>query len=195
MSNLTNTTHTRTTKCTAIGRSRRVTGDRRKVLECFGDVTGKCSQVSSGNPRKEHAIVENSISGNSRCIVCGLCGFGCPTDCIFVGRNFLLGAFRFAASSNFSWTLDRKRCVYCGNCVGVCPTVAISQSCWSLSSLRSLAEVLTESARFTPQKYTLWCFLLNRKCVSFRKHHVWPVFPEVPTLRVDEKGNTHLKFT
>jgi len=90
-----------------------------------GDVHGMCS--TSTVVRRVHFLVESAFS-TSRCIVCCLCSWWCPVDCLFVGST------RSVRRSNFCWTIDRKRCVFCGNCGNVCPVLAITQTgTWTLS--------------------------------------------------------------
>ena len=57
------------------------------LLFLIGEVTGTTSQTTNNHLRREHSIAENTITGSSRCIVCGLCSFACPTDCLFVGKS------------------------------------------------------------------------------------------------------------
>ena len=52
----------------------------------IGEVVGINSQAAIAHGRRNHAITEGAVNSMSRCIVCTLCSFSCPTDCLFVGR-------------------------------------------------------------------------------------------------------------
>lgn len=57
--------------------------------------------------------IENDIS---KCILCGACMRGCPSNAITVSRP------------NYTWEIHPFSCVQCNNCVEVCPTKCLSMA-------------------------------------------------------------------
>lgn len=50
------------------------------------------------------------------CILCGMCGRSCPTDCIAVDK------------SAGTWSIGRFQCIQCGYCITVCPKSCLSMN-------------------------------------------------------------------
>ena len=70
-------------------------------------------------------LVKDEESGESKCIVCGMCQKSCPSDCISVAGEKPEGAKRKVLTK---YILDFTKCSLCGLCVESCKPEAITFS-------------------------------------------------------------------
>jgi len=70
-------------------------------------------------------LVADPETGESLCIVCGMCQKACPSGCITVAGEKLEGAKKKTLSL---YRLDFTRCSLCGQCVESCKPGAITFS-------------------------------------------------------------------
>lgn len=73
------------------------------------------------------------------CILCGMCGRSCPTDCIAVDKQ------------ERTWAIDRFACIQCGYCITVCPknslTMDPNYAPAAVKAEKDVIEVPDEQAR------------------------------------------------
>lgn len=70
-------------------------------------------------------LVKDPETGETKCIVCGMCQKACPSNCITVEGEKKEGAKKKTLSS---YTLDFTKCSLCGLCVESCKPEAITFS-------------------------------------------------------------------
>jgi NADH-quinone oxidoreductase subunit I len=70
-------------------------------------------------------LVKDAETGETRCIVCGMCEKTCPSNCITVRGEKQEGVKGKVLTE---YTLDFTKCSLCGLCVEVCPTAALDFS-------------------------------------------------------------------
>lgn len=70
-------------------------------------------------------LVPDPETGESKCIVCGMCQRACPSGCITVAGEKPEGAKRKVLTQ---YTLDFTKCSLCGLCVESCKPEAITFS-------------------------------------------------------------------
>ncbi len=68
-----------------------------------------------------HALVKNPVTGEAKCVGCGLCAAMCPSQCIHIYTS---------EGDDHKKIVDRYevevlRCLFCGFCVEACPYGAI----------------------------------------------------------------------
>lgn len=79
-------------------------------------------QPISLSPRyRGRIILSSSVSGEERCVACGLCAVVCPVSCISLQKS---------VSKTKRWypkffRINLSRCIFCGLCEEACPTAAI----------------------------------------------------------------------
>jgi len=69
-----------------------------------------------------HALVRNPLSGEAKCVGCGLCAAMCPSQCIHIYTS---------EGDDHKKVVDRYeievlRCVFCALCVEACPYGAVA---------------------------------------------------------------------
>jgi NADH-quinone oxidoreductase subunit I len=67
-------------------------------------------------------LVKDEETGETRCIVCGMCQKACPSNCITVHGEKREGVKGKVLTE---YILDFTKCSLCGLCVESCPTAAI----------------------------------------------------------------------
>jgi NADH-quinone oxidoreductase subunit I len=77
--------------------------------------------VSSGF-RGLHALTRDSVTGEARCVGCGLCAAICPSQCIHIYTSEGPESKKIVER----YEIDVLRCVYCCLCVEACPYTAIA---------------------------------------------------------------------
>jgi len=70
-------------------------------------------------------LVKDEETGETKCIVCGMCQKACPSNCITVNGEKREGVKGKVLTE---YTLDFTKCSLCGLCVESCPTAAITFS-------------------------------------------------------------------
>ena len=70
-------------------------------------------------------LVKDEETGESKCIVCGMCQKACPSGCITVDGEKPEGAKKKVLTK---YTLDFPKCSLCGLCVETCKPEAITFS-------------------------------------------------------------------
>jgi len=70
-------------------------------------------------------LVKDEETGESKCIVCGMCQKACPSGCITVDGEKPEGAKKKVLTK---YTLDFTKCSLCGLCVESCKPEAITFS-------------------------------------------------------------------
>ena len=75
--------------------------------------------------RGRPVLIEDSQSGEERCVACGLCEIVCPAKCIDIQPGET-DSEKERYPETFS--IDMARCVFCGLCEEVCPKEAIVMS-------------------------------------------------------------------
>jgi len=70
-------------------------------------------------------LVKDEETGETKCIVCGMCQKNCPSNCITVNGEKREGVKGKVLTE---YTLDFTKCSLCGFCVEGCPTAAITFS-------------------------------------------------------------------
>lgn len=70
-------------------------------------------------------LIKNKETGESNCVVCGMCERACPSNCITVEGEKPEGAKRKMLTG---YTLDFTTCSLCGMCVESCKFDAIEFS-------------------------------------------------------------------
>jgi len=84
-------------------------------------------QTSAMTPRfRGHIeLVKDEETGETKCIVCGMCQKACPSNCITVNGEKREGVKGKVLTG---YTLYFTTCSLCGLCVESCPTAAITFS-------------------------------------------------------------------
>jgi NADH-quinone oxidoreductase subunit I len=71
--------------------------------------------------RALHALVRSDVTGEAKCVGCGLCAAACPSRCIHIytteGEDNMKVVNRYE--------IDVLRCVFCAFCVEACPFGAV----------------------------------------------------------------------
>lgn len=70
-------------------------------------------------------LVKDEETGETRCIVCGMCQKTCPSGCITLDGEKREGVKGKVLTE---YTLDFTKCSLCGLCVEICPTSALTFS-------------------------------------------------------------------
>ena len=70
-------------------------------------------------------LVKDAETGETKCLVCGMCEKACPSNCITVRGEKREGVKGKVLTE---YTLDFTKCSLCGLCVESCPTAAITFS-------------------------------------------------------------------
>lgn len=70
-------------------------------------------------------LVKDEETGETKCIVCGMCQKACPSNCITVNGEKREGVKGKVLTE---YILDFTKCSLCGLCVESCPTAAITFS-------------------------------------------------------------------
>ena len=70
-------------------------------------------------------LIKDAETGETRCIVCGMCQKACPSNCITVNGEKREGVKGKVLTE---YILDFTKCSLCGLCVESCPTAAITFS-------------------------------------------------------------------
>lgn len=70
-------------------------------------------------------LTKDEETGETKCIVCGMCQKACPSNCITVNGEKREGVKGKVLTE---YTLDFTKCSLCGLCVESCPTEAITFS-------------------------------------------------------------------
>lgn len=84
-------------------------------------------------------LVKDEETGETKCIVCGMCQKACPSNCITVNGEKREGVKGKVLTE---YTLDFTKCSLCGLCVESCPTAAITFSKdYSLAGVRKEAYI------------------------------------------------------
>ena len=79
-------------------------------------------------------LVKDEETGESKCIVCGMCQRACPSGCITVAGEKPEGAKKKVLTK---YILDFTTCSLCGSCVESCKPGAIAYSkAYNLASTR-----------------------------------------------------------
>ncbi len=68
-----------------------------------------------------HALTRDFVTGEARCVGCGLCAAICPSQCIHIYTADGPGNRKIVER----YEIEIVRCVYCGMCVEACPYTAI----------------------------------------------------------------------
>jgi NADH-quinone oxidoreductase subunit I len=66
-----------------------------------------------------HALAKNPVTGQTKCVGCGLCAAICPSQCITIKRG---------NGKVQDYEIEVLRCIYCGFCVEACPYGAIAMT-------------------------------------------------------------------
>jgi len=77
--------------------------------------------VASGF-RGLHALTRDPVTGEARCVGCGLCAAICPSQCIHIYTADGPGNRKIVER----YEIEILRCVYCSLCVEACPYTAIA---------------------------------------------------------------------
>jgi NADH-quinone oxidoreductase chain I len=77
--------------------------------------------ISSGF-RGLHALTRNPVTGEARCVGCGLCAAICPSNCIHIYTSDSPENKKIVDR----YEIEVLRCVYCALCVEVCPYTAVA---------------------------------------------------------------------
>ncbi len=64
-----------------------------------------------------HALAKHPVTGQPKCVGCGLCATICPSQCISIFRE---------KGKVARYEIEVLRCIYCGFCVEACPYGAIA---------------------------------------------------------------------
>ena len=94
-------------------------------------------------------------NGQPRCVACGLCPQGCPSNCI----RLVPGEGENGNRYPLIYEIDEFRCVFCGYCQEVCPEEAIHVGVHYENSEYSRAGFVYDLERLMKQTHdvsTLW---------------------------------------
>ncbi|MBI4843414.1 MAG: NADH-quinone oxidoreductase subunit NuoI [Nitrospirae bacterium] len=72
--------------------------------------------------RALHALVRSDVTGEAKCVGCGLCAAVCPSKCIHIYTTE--GSDTMKVVNRYE--IDVLRCVFCAFCVEACPFGAIA---------------------------------------------------------------------
>lgn len=72
--------------------------------------------------RGQHALAKHPLTGEAKCVGCGLCVAYCPSQCIHIHTSEAEDGSKIVER----YEIEVLRCIYCGFCVEACPYGAIA---------------------------------------------------------------------
>src|SRR5512134_2789669 len=69
-----------------------------------------------------HALTKDPVTGEARCVGCGLCAAICPSQCIHIFTTDSPDHKKIVER----YEVDVLRCLFCGFCVEACPYSAVA---------------------------------------------------------------------
>jgi NADH-quinone oxidoreductase subunit I len=72
--------------------------------------------------RALHALVRSDVTGEAKCVGCGLCAAACPSKCIHIYTSEGEDGHKVVNR----YEIDVLRCIFCAFCVEACPFGAVA---------------------------------------------------------------------